>query len=695
MDIRRPPATWYDVLSFLLFAAFLGLASGVAFGAIALLLAAPAYAAPAGQAGEGMLVLRTRNEVPPGGESVAAPASPSFEAPLLSTDVLFRVSGPIARAHLVQTFSNPRDDWYEGVYVFPLPPGAAVDRLRLRVGERIIEGEIHERQAARQVYEEARRAGRRSALLDQERPNIFTTTVANIGPHETVVVELEYQETLRYEGNRFSLRFPMVVGPRYIPAGPLRVADAFRISPPVMRPGSEGGRTNPVSLRVELDAGFPVADVRSAYHRVDVRDLGTSRRIISLADGPAPANRDFELAWSPAANAAPQAGWFVEQQSGRHYGLMMVIPPSATAATRLPREVIFVLDTSGSMAGSSIRQARQALSLALSRLLPQDRFNVIEFNSYAQALFGHAREADAGTVSQATRWVEGLEARGGTEMAAALKLALPGEEAGARVRQVVFLTDGAVGNEEELFKLIRARLGDSRLFTIGIGSAPNSHFMEKAARLGRGTFTYIGSVEEVKAKMDELFAKIETPVLKSLEVHWPGGVHAEAWPARIPDLYAGEPVVVTVALDRLEGEARLTGERNGERWEARVPLSSSKEGAGLGTMWARAKVASLMEQVREGAAEDTIRPQVIRLATEHRLVTKYTSFVAVDRTPARPAADLLKHAAVPTLLPEGWEYAKVFGELPKGATDSRFAILTGLLSLVAAASIYLVRRLAA
>lgn len=684
MEIRqRSAATWYDVLSFLSLAAVLGLALGITLGAIALLLATPAYAAPASETGEGTLLLRLND-----GEG-------ALQAPLVSTEVVFRVSGPIARARLVQTFHNPRDDWYEGVYVFPLPQNAAVDRLRLRVGERLIEGEIRERGAAKQVYDQARHSGRRAALLDQERPNIFTTSVANIGPRETIVVELEYQETLRYDGNRFSLRFPMVVGPRYVPAGPLRVADSGRITPPVIRPGTEGERTNAVSIRVELDAGFPVTGLQSPYHRIDVRAPDASRRIVSLADGATPANRDFELDWSPPPGQAPQAAWFVEEKQGKHYGLLMVLPPAAASGAKLSREVVFVLDTSGSMAGTSIRQAKEALTLALSRLLPGDRFNVIEFNSYAQALFGEARNADPGTVREAIRWVGGLEARGGTEMSAALKLALRGDEASARVRQVIFLTDGAVGNEEELFRLIRARLGGSRLFTVGIGSAPNSHFMTKAAQLGRGTFTYIGSVEEVGTRMGELFAKLETPVLKDLEVRWPAGVSAEAWPARIPDLYAGEPLVLTAALDKLQGEVRLRGERDGQEWEARIPLSAAAQGAGLGSAWARAKVASLMDRIREGAPEDAIRPQVIELASAHRLVTKYTSFVAVDKTPARPAAEALKQAAIPTLLPEGWVYDKVFGELPRGATDSRFALLSGMLSLLLAAALFLIRRRAA
>ncbi|MGA8006658.1 MAG: marine proteobacterial sortase target protein, partial [Burkholderiales bacterium] len=537
-----------DLIGYVLLAAALGIVTAVALASVALLFASQAEAAEALQ--EGTLLLRPRTEGEPS------------SAPLLSTAVAFHVSGMVVRAEVVQTFRNPGEGWVEGVYVFPLPETAAVDHLRLRVGERTIEGEIEERAAAQRAYDAASAQGKRSALLDQERPNIFTAKVANIGPHESIVVELQYQETLRYRDGRFSLRFPMVVGPRYIPHG---VADAARITPVVLRPSEDRAPVNPVSIRVDLDAGVPLAAVSSPYHRVDVRTIGKARREITLAEGSTPANRDFVLNWAPRPDTAPQLAWFTEKKGGRYYALLMLMPAPAAAA-RLPREVIFVLDTSGSMAGASIRQARDALVLALERLAPDDRFNVIEFNSAARALFPEAREASAAHVDRAVAWVRGLAARGGTEMAAALNLALDGGDAADHVRQVVFLTDGAVGNEEQLFSLIKARLGDSRLFTVGIGSAPNSHFMRKAAELGRGTFTYIGRIDEVGAKMATLFAKLEAPVLKDITLRWPAAAHAEAWPARVPDLYAGEPLVISAALERLDGELRVTGARGGHVW---------------------------------------------------------------------------------------------------------------------------------
>ena len=693
-----------DFLATLFTTFCIGVATALVLAACVMLMAGEARGAPrelapmkAAEAREGTLLFRSDAK----GETLAAP--------LLSTDVVIRVSGLVARAQVKQTFHNPSEDWYEGVYVFPLPENSAVDHLRMKIGSRLVEGVIRERGEAKKSYEQAKESGRRAALLEQERPNIFTSSVANIGPREDVVVEIEYQQTLRYDSGRFSLRFPMVVGPRYIPGAPLaeskgtgwspdtvRVSDASRITPPVIHPSN--GRVNPVSIRVELDAGVPIADVDSPYHNISLRSGDSRREVVELESGTVPANRDFELNWTPSAESAPRAAWFTERRGDKTFGLLMILPPNARAGgKRIPREAIYVIDTSGSMHGTSIKQAREALGLAIDGLAPEDRFNIIEFNSYAKALFEDARPATRENRAEARGWVRGLRAQGGTEMALALDLALNGGESGGRIRQVVFLTDGQVGNEDELFRLIRAKLGDSRLFTVGIGSAPNSHFMTKAAEIGRGTFTYIGKVEEVREKMSGLFAKLESPVLKGVKIDWPEGAAAEAWPARIPDLYAGEPVMVSAALDKAVGAARVSGLRGDAPWRQDLLLDQPAQGSGIGVLWARDKIGALMDAAREGASAEETRAKVIELALTHHLVTKYTSLIAIDRAPARlPDLDL-KMAALPTHLPEGQSYEAIFGTqadapqsgtLPQGATDSRFNLLVGALMLLFATLLF-------
>ena len=621
-------------------------------------------------------------------------------APLLSTEVQLRVAGLVARATVRQAFQNPASEWAEGVYVFPLPEDAAVDHLRMWVGERVIEGVVRERAAAKQAYEAAKQQGQRASLVEQERPNVFTTSVANIAPGAAVTVEIEYQHLVRHDAGRFLLRFPMVVGPRYIPGAMAtgasgtswspdtdEVADASRITPPVGHPSR--GTINPVTLHVALDPGVPVTGIESPHHAIQVTPVAGGRWDIVLRQGSVPADRDFELVWTPVTGAAPTAALLTEPRADELYGLLMVMPPAGAgvAADRLPREAVFIVDHSGSMGGASIVQARAALKLALQRLRPVDRFNVIRFNHRTDALFAEARTASAQNLALAERYVDALSATGGTEMLPALDRALDGGEHPGRLRQVIFLTDGAVGNEERLFAVIRERLGDSRLFTIGIGSAPNSHFMREAARAGRGTFTYIGSPTEVQQKMGDLFRKLESPALADLKLELPGAGSVEILPALLPDLYLGEPVVVALRTNTLPTRAVLRGRLGTVDWETEVPLHDTAAAAGLAVHWGRAKIAELMDG-RRGAADADVRHAVLDVALRHHLVSPYTSRVAVDVTPARPAGAPLTSHAMPTNLPAGWEYEAVFGT-GQGATPGPVHLLLGLAALSGAAMLRL------
>jgi Ca-activated chloride channel homolog len=528
--------------------------------------------------------------------------------------------------------------------------------------------------------------------------------VANIPPGAPITIEIEYQQTVRYDGGQFGLRFPMVVGPRYIPGTPAAgasgtgwapdtdaVPDASRITPPVQDPAQ--GAINPVTLRIELDPGVPLAGVQSPSHAIHTTALRAGRYEIELEQGRVPADRDFQLVWTPVTGAAPEAVVLTEQQGDAVFALLMVMPPAVSAVERdrLPREVVFVLDHSGSMGGASIEQARAALKLALARLQPTDRFNVIRFNHQTHSLFLQAKPASRANLDAAQHYVDGIRADGGTEMLPALQLALDGSEAPGRLRQVVFLTDGAVGNEERLFQAIRERLGDSRLFTIGIGSAPNSHFMREAARLGRGTFTYIGNPSEVKDKMTGLFRKLESPALADVTLELPGGGAAEILPGPIPDLYVGEPIVVAVRTSRLPSEAVVRGRFGSSPWESRVALHQAVPGSGLAAHWARAKIGALLDQRRAGAGDDAVRHAVLEVALRHHLVSAYTSLVAVDVTPARPGDAALKTHAMKTNLPSGWEYEAVFG-LGQGATAGPLHLVIGLAALLLAAGLVALRR---
>ena len=621
-------------------------------------------------------------------------------APAQSTEVEIRVRGLIAEAVVTQTFDNREDDWVEGVYVFPLPTGAAVHEMRLEIGDRIIEGQIQERAEAKRVYERAKAAGRKASLVEQERSNVFTTSVANVGPGERVKVRIAYQETLTWDSGRVELRFPLVVGPRYIAGAPSAapsggtgwapdtdaVPDASRITPPVLHPSQ--GPVNLVDLAVSLDAGLPLAAVVCRSHEADLEHRDGVHRV--RLDG-VPADRDFVLEWTPVAGREPRAAVFTEELDGSYYTLVMLVPPALedAEAARLARETVFVIDTSGSMDGASIGQARTALDLALEGLAAEDWFNVIAFSSGFHRLFPTSRQALPPAVDEAREWVGRLRAGGGTEMLPALLAALEDHGEHTPLRQVVFITDGCVGNEDALFEAVHRRLGRTRLFTVGIGSAPNSHLLGRAAAFGRGTSVHIGSPGEVAERMSELLAKISQPVLADIELAWPDP-GAEAWPARVPDLYAGEPVVVAARLGTVHGELTVSGVRADTAWRSSVDLDVGTTRAGVDRLWARRKIAELMGGSRRGAAEDEIRRAVVEVALGHHLVSRYTSLVAVDVTPSRPGREDLTTRPVPTNLPAGWDFGSVFGPLPRGGTRARLHLAAALL-LVAAA--WLVRRL--
>lgn len=667
------------------------------------------------------------------------------EAIRLGIDVDVTVSGPTLRARVTQVFRNPTKDWGEATYVYPLPTDGAVDTLKMVVGDRIIVGDIKERQQARVIYEEARRAGQKAALTEQERPNIFTNSVANIGPGETVLVQIEYQEPVHQSGNEYSLRLPLVVGPRYNPAPIVQsadfrkdgsgwgatssdpVPDRDRISPSVLDP-AQNAPVNPTSITVRLKAGFALGEVRSHHHGVKIESPDNATRIVTLTEGAVPADRDFELTWKPAAEKAPSVGLFREHVGDADYLLAFVTPPSVDQATQkpLPREIVFVIDNSGSMGGTSIVQAKASLTYALSRLLPADRFNVIRFDDTMDMLFPASVPADAAHVDEATSFVSALQARGGTEMVPAMRAALTDKLGDTgMVRQVVFLTDGAIGNEQQLFETITAMRGRSRVFMVGIGSAPNTHLMTRAAELGRGAFTHIGSVEQVEGRMRGLFAKLENPAVTALTATF-SEAKADVTPAIIPDVYRDEPLVLAAKLDKLAGSLEIRGRVGDRPWSVTLPLEHAAEGKGLSKLWAKRKIADaeVARTLRAMTPEESDKA-ILALALDHQIVTRLTSLVAVDKTPSRPDGEQLKLNELPINLPSGWDFEKVFGErqqvpaqlrerhadarnqptarrpgptapdatrLPKTATPAGLKMIAGLILIVLALILFVVNR---
>jgi len=636
----------------------------ILFHHIAAFAAQAAFVEP-GQMGTGSLLLKTTE------------AGRYVEAPRVATDFNVTVTGPIARTRVTQRFENPTDGWVEGIYVFPLPDNSAVDTLKMVVGNHVIVADIKEKQEAKQIYEQAKSAGQKAALLEQERPNLFTNSVANIGPHETIVIQMEYQEAIRLSAGEYSLRVPMVVAPRYNPAPTVLlssstepdaiadpVPDRDRIEPPVLDPRISGP-VNPVTLSVHLDGGFPLDAVTSHHHKINIAHGPGQAATITLADAGTYADRDFELTWRAKAGTEPAVGLFHEKLGSDEYLLALISPPEPRKTdVRLPREVIFVIDNSGSMGGPSMDQAKSSLQYALSRLDPADRFNVIRFDDTMDLLFPSSVAASRDNIETARQFTGKLEANGGTEMVEPLRAALTDNDPQSRdyLRQVIFLTDGAIGNEQEMFDILGLKRGRSRVFMVGIGSAPNSFLMTRMAEIGRGSFTHIGETGEVESRMRELFAKLESPTVTDLKARMDDNA-VEMTPDMLPDLYRGEPVVVLAKTSMLTGNLAVSGKLGDANWSTTVPVQNAVEGTGIAKLWARRKIdsAEVSLSLNEISSEEADR-RILALALEHHLVSRRTSLIAVDKMPSRPRDQRLTRAEVPLNLPAGWDFDKVFGE---------------------------------
>lgn len=625
------------------------------------------------------------------------PDDEMFSALHLESRVRFSISGIVNQVELTQTFQNQTDDWQEAVYVLPMPDTAAVNEMEMQIGQRLIKATIKEREIARKVYEQAKAEGKKAALVEQNRPNLYRQSIANIAPGESIVIRLRFIDAVSYDSGEFSYRFPMTLTPRFIPGEPViapgaesvtinrsgwslptaEVPDAHLITPPMA--ASDDGLLNPIDIDIDLDAGLALQEISSPYHEISVR-RSDARHRVSLAHGRVSMDRDFVLRWRPVTGHEPQAAYFRETVAGEDYLLIMLLPPEQSSVTTLPRDMIFVIDTSGSMSGTSISQARTSLIKALDNLRPQDRFNIIQFNNSWTRLFASVQSPDAYHLNQARAWVNQLGAGGGTHMLPALQQALADGDEEQQLKHIIFITDGAVGNERSLFDVIRTQIGNTRLFPVGIGSAPNSYFMRQAAKHGRGTYTHIGSIADVEREMDVLFQKIDSPIATDIHLNWP--VQAESYPAKLPALYKGEPLLLAAKVSDLNGELVVRGKTSAAEWVRTLDLATDKENSGIGTLWARQKIEHLTDLEIEGRDAEATRLDIVSVAMAHKLVTKHTSLIAVEETVSRVPEDKLTTSAIPNALAKG--QVMQHASYPKTATPAGLLFLIGFVSLLLA-----------
>src|SRR5450432_812262 len=619
----------------------------------------------------------------------SSPDADAQEALRMTTTMQAQVTGNVARVHVTQTFLNSGSDWVEGLYVFPLSAGAAVDELFMTVGDRTIRGEIQEKVQAQATYAKARSEGKQASIVDQERPNMFTTAVANIAPQSTVSIEITYLETIPYRDSRYTLRLPLAITPRYMPgarldpAAPLAAANAawvnaaFGTSATPERVTASGQK---VDITIELAPGFPLGSVQSLHHAAEMKDDGSGKRI-HLTGTQVAADHDFELVWTPAVTDDVAAAAFAEKVGDDTFALVVLTPPNVADDAAQSREVTFIIDTSGSMQGPSIEQARAALQMGIERLKPGDLLNIIRFASDSSSLFAEPQLAGASTRILAGQFISALRADGGTEMRAPLEQALSTAPNAGYLQQIVFITDGSVGNEAELIALIHRQIGPSRLFTVGIGAAPNSYFLEQAAAAGRGSYTFIAEREQVKSRMQELFQKLERPALVDLKLRWPDDLAADV-AAPIPgDLYAGDPLVILARLPRSpSANLILSGHIRGQDWTHPVAVTRVGEQSGLSKLWARERIGDLARQVQYGGDREQLRASILALALKHHLVSDVTSLVAVDTVVVRPPGSSGHVEQAPTSAPSGSYWATT--GFAKTATPAGLLLDCGLACIV-------------
>ncbi|MEL0640024.1 marine proteobacterial sortase target protein [Pseudoalteromonas aliena] len=614
-------------------------------------------------------------------DSNGAPAGPAI---ILKSDANMTLTGLINHVVVTQTYQNENPFAVNARYVFPLPDESAVHAMTMRIGERVIKGQIDKKVEAEKKYEEAKKAGKQATLVRQQRANMFITNVANIGPGEQVIIELEYQEIIDYSSGTFAIRFPTTITPRYHAiSGEVNTQNKAHVNPlptgwlsPVYSIKSstqnDSVLSSQFSLNIDIDVGLELVDINSKFHNVDVQNTAFGQYKIALNEANA-VNRDFVLEFKPLQKEQAQAAFFTQQfENGDRYGLAMLMPPGDhfTETQRLPREMVFVVDTSGSMHGQSMEQAKKALFYALSLLDSDDSFNIIGFDNLVTPMSDKPLIASDFNLRRAERFIYSLEADGGTEIQGALNAVLDGSEFDGFVRQVVFLTDGSVSNEDALFKNIQSKLGDSRLFTVGIGSAPNSFFMRRAADVGKGSFTFIGSTSEVQPKMQQLFDKLAHPAITNLALSDESGNSFDFWPSPLPDLYFGEPIMVAIKLNNAKNVV-LTGQTAQGPLSIKLSIQNSSSAQGIAKLWARQKIKSLLLYNEQS----TVKDEVQELALTHQLLSPFTAFIAIEQTQIKEVAE--KTAQATNAVPQGMAI-----RLPQTDGQSRPQIVLGCILLL-------------
>ncbi len=601
--------------------------------------------------------------------AVDSAGKPKAMCPLKHTDVKAEISGFLSRVVVTQEFENPFKERIEAVYTFPLPQNAAVDDMTMIIGSRTVRGKILPREEAQAVYEAARASGQVASLLDQERPNIFTQSVANILPGEQIKITISYVETLRYEGGAYEFVFPMVVGPRYVPGNSTQkrgfgfapdanqAPDASRITPKMLPAGMRGGHD--ISLSIALDAGLLVDTVASKTHPVDIERPDVRSARVRLKESAAIPNKDFILRYDVAGRAIQDALLTHRSDKGGFFTMILQPPDRVTAEDVTPKELVFVLDTSGSMSGFPIEKAKETMKLALDSLYPSDTFNLITFSGDTSILFPQPVPATKTNLRKAQAFLESRSGSGGTEMMTAIKAALEPSDDQKHLRVVCFMTDGYVGNDMEIISEVQKHQ-NARVFAFGIGGSVNRFLLDKMVESGRGEVEYVALNDDGSAAARRFHERVRNPLLTDISVDWNGLPVADVYPQRIPDLFGAKPVILTGRFTSAgRGTIRLKGKIAGNDFVREIQVELPETMAShdvLSSLWARERIDNLMAQDYGGAQQGNMRSDlkdtITQLGIEYRLMTQFTSFVAVEEMVVTDGGQP-RRIDVPIEVPEG------------------------------------------
>ena len=593
------------------------------------------------------------------------------QCPLTHTDVTAQISGYVSKVKVKQIFENTSKETIEAVYTFPLSDTGAVDEMEMQIGKRKIKGTIKKRAEAREIYNQARSLGHTASLLDQERTNIFTQSVANIPAGAKVEITLQYVETLPFENGKFSFVFPTVVGPRFIPGQATghsgsgrendtdQVPDASLITPPVTPDGTRSGHD--ISINISLKGGMPIDNINSKLHEIKVDRKGNDSATITLIDKNTIPNKDFVLNWDVAGSAL-KSGYLTHKDSKDKSGYftLMLVPPKNLAPKEIaPKEMIFLIDCSGSQRGLPLQKAKETLSYVIDHMNTQDTFQVIAFNSTNTNLFEKPQAVSNEMKEKAQAFIKTLEANGSTYAAPAVEAAcaIPADD--HRLRIVTFMTDGFIGNDMEVVGMIHKMRGTSRWFTFGTGNSVNRALINEMAVEGGGEADYVllnSSGAEVGKKF---YDHISSPVLTDVKIDFGSLQVKDVSPREVFDVWAQRPLYFKGRYEATgSSTVTLSGFAAGKPYKqtlsVTLPAQNTSNDA-LGSIWARAQVDKLMREdmigAQRGQMKKELQDEVTNIALKHHIMTQFTSFVAVDESSNVTPGD--KKIVVPTEMADG------------------------------------------